>query len=158
MLIATHKNSFVWRDTTPVGQFAITIPLASYVAKNIAGSRHICCYSVMWRWGGFWALHKGNVNGGIRRGRRTAVQHGGIMKRASIFFIEVLQPRGIWRKEKLSEGICQSRSRLNLAELCRSGRQMVLAQHRPLRGLAFWDAAKTWKQQKNNKKLNCWLM
>lgn len=110
----------------------------------------------MWRWGGFWALHKGNVNGGIRRGRRTAVQHRGVMKRASIFFIEVLQPRGIWRKEKLSEGICQSRSRLNLAELCRSGRQMMLAQHWPLRGLTFWDAAKTWKQK--NKQTKNWIV
>lgn len=49
VLIVPHHYSFIWRHTPSVGQFAVTVPLASTTAKDIMGCRHICRHCMMRR-------------------------------------------------------------------------------------------------------------
>lgn len=143
MLIATHHHCFVWRHTPSFGQLAVTVPLASPAAKDITSCWHVSCHHMMWHWGSFGALHKGNVNGGVRRGRGAAVKHGVIIEGDSILLKEALHPRGVRGKQELSESIGQSRARLNVAEVSRPGGQLMLAWRGRIGCLTLWDTAKT---------------
>lgn len=143
VLIPSHHYRFIRRHASSVGQFVVTVALASSVPKDIPGRRYVCCQSMMRRRGRFGTLDKGNVDRGVRRGRGAAVEHGHIMKGVSILFVEALHPWRIWRKEELLEGIGQGRARLDLTDLLRSGRHLMLAGHGPLRCLTLRDTAKT---------------
>lgn len=141
-IVALHY-SLVRRHAPSVGQFAVSVPLASTVAKDITACRHICCHCVVRRQGGFRALYKSNVDGRIGRASGAAVKHRDVVKGASVLFVEGLHPGGVRREKELFEGISQSRARLDLTEICRSGGQMMLAGHGSLRRLTLWDTAKT---------------
>lgn len=141
MLFAAHHYGFIWRNASSVGQPAATVTLASAVSKHIAGCGLVSC--MMWSRRSFGALNKSNVNRGIWWGRGAAIKRGNIVIRSNVLFVEVLQLRGIWRKEELFQSIGQSGARLNLSDIFRSEGKPMLAW--PLRCFTLWDTAKTWK-------------
>ena len=141
--MAAHHHGLIWRHTPSVGQFAETVAVASAVAEDISGRGHVGRHGVVRGCRGFGALHEGDVDGGVRGGRRALVEHRDIVEGPAVLFVEALHPRGVRRQEELPESIGQSRAGLNLTEVCSSGGKMMLTGHGALRRLALWDTAET---------------
>lgn len=141
VLTAVHHYGFIRRNASSVVQPTATFTLAPAITKGIAVRRPVSC--MRWSWRSFGALHKSNVNRGVWWGRRAAIEYSNIVISSNILIVESLQLRGIWRKEELFQRIGQSRAWLNLSDIFRSERKLMLTW--PLGGFTLWDTAKTWK-------------
>lgn len=87
--------------------------------------------------GSFGTFHEGNVDGGVGGRGGAVVKHGDLTEGTLVLLVETLHPWRTGRKEELLQSVGQSRARLTLTELCRSGGEMVLAGRGPVRGFTL---------------------